>query len=59
MALSPLSTYSTEPVTAEASGLTRNAAEAPTSLAASSFCTGALAYEYLRNRTFRVQNHRV
>ena len=48
MALRPLSTYTTDPVTADASGLSRNAAAAPTSLAASSFCTGALAYEYLR-----------
>ncbi len=47
IALSPLSAYSTAPVTAEASGLSRNAAAAPTSLAASSFCTGAFAYEYL------------
>ena len=33
---------------ADASGEHRNATAAPTSSADSSFCTGALAYEYLR-----------
>ena len=47
MALRPLSTYTTLPVIADASGDTRKAAAAPTSLAASSFWIGALAYEYL------------
>jgi hypothetical protein len=41
--LSPLSTYITCPVTAELSGDTKNAAQAPTSAALSSFCTGAFA----------------
>ena len=47
MALSPLSTYTTLPVMAEARGESRKAATLPTSWALSSFWMGALACEYL------------
>lgn len=51
MACSPLSTCSTVPVIADASGLSRNAAALPTSEACSSFCCGAFSYEYLKEHT--------
>lgn len=48
MLFRPLSTYMVLPVTAEASGDSRNAAVAPTSEAFSSFWIGAFSCEYLR-----------
>lgn len=50
MALSPLSTYMTWPVTPDAREDERKAATFPTSMAASSFWMGAFSYEYLCRR---------